>query len=526
MRNEKFVSAEKAASAIEDDSIMGIGGFLGIGSAEEIFLAIEKRFLDEGHPRNITMVHTGGVGDGKSAGANVLAHQGLIKRMIGGHFARMPMLGSMIEQEIIEGYNIPQGILAHLYRESAAGRPRLITKVGLKTFIDPDLGGAKLNSIAKDDIVEKLCIDGEDYLSYKVPKVNLAVIRGTTADEQGNISFENEPLTLEGISIASAAKNNGGTVIVQVEKVVRKGSILPQNVKIPHIMVDYIVVAEDPEKNHRQNYGTYFDPRFTRNDIVIEGTSVKEPMNCRKIIARRAAMCLTADMKVVNFGIGIPEVVASVLNEEGQDSRITTIIESGIVGGVALGNMNFGASLCPDAIIDQTYMFDYIDGGGLDISFLGLAQCDPCGNINVSRFGKKVTGCGGFIDISQNVKNIVFCGTFTAGGLKVDIKDRKLVIAEEGSTRKFINNLQQITFSGDVAVKNNKSVQFVTERAVFRLTKDGLLLTEIAPGIDIEKDILGQMEFRPIISENLKYMDEKIFIDEPMNFTIEGGAYK
>lgn len=520
MLNEKFVSAETAVAAIKDEAIMGIGGFLGIGSAEEIFMAIENRFVKDKHPKNITMVHTGGVGDGKTAGANVLAHEGLIKRMIGGHFARMPMLGNMIEQEIIEGYNIPQGILAHLYRESAAGRPRLITKVGLKTFIDPDFGGAKLNLIAKEDMVEKVKIDGEYYLSYKVPKVDLAVIRGTTADEQGNISFENEPLTLEGISIAEAAKNNGGIVIIQVEKVVKKGSILPQNVKIPHIMVDYIVVAKDPEKYHRQNYGTFFDSRFTRNDIIIEGAASIEPLNDRKIIARRAAMCLTEKMKIVNFGIGIPEVVASVLNEEGQDSNFSTIIESGIVGGVALGNMNFGASLCPDAIIDQTYMFDFIDGGGLDISFLGLAQCDPSGNINVSRFGKKVTGCGGFIDISQNVKNIVFCGTFTAGGLRVDLENGKLVIQQEGNIKKFINTLQQITFSGDVAMENKKSVIFVTERAVLKLTPEGLMVTEIAPGIDLKKDVIDQMEFNPIISPDIKMMDERIFVDKPMNLKL------
>ena len=517
MLNEKFVSAQKAVANIKDEAIMGIGGFLGIGSAEEIFLAIEERFLTEGRPKNITMVHTGGVGDGNSAGANVLAHKGLIKRMIGGHFARMPKLGAMIEQEIIEGYNIPQGILAHLYRESAAGRPRLISKVGLKTFIDPDYDGARLNKIAKDDLVEKIIVDDEEFLAYKVPKVNVAVLRGTSADEQGNISFENEPLTLEGISIASAAKNNGGIVIVQVENVVKKGAILPQNVKIPHIMVDYVVVAEDAEKNHRQNYGTYFDPRFTRNDILIQGTAAFEPMGIRKIIARRAAMCLSRNYKVVNFGIGIPEVVVAVLNEEKQNELFTPIIESGIVGGIALGGMNFGASLNPDAIIDQTYMFDFIDGGGLDISFLGLAQVDGSGNINVSRFGTKVTGCGGFIDISQNVKNIVFTGTFTAGGLEIELIDGKLSIRKEGSVKKFINTLQQITFSGKIAMENKKDVTFVTERAVFRLTEEGLVLTEVAPGIDIEKDIIANMEFRPVIPETVAVMDPRIFVDEPMN---------
>ena len=498
----KFVSADYAVAQIKDEAIVGIGGFLGIGSCEEVFQAIERRYLKEKHPAKLTLVHTGGVGDGKEKGCNVLAHDGLVKRMIGGHFARVPKLGAMIEQNKIEGYNIPQGILAHLYRESAAGRPRLITKVGLKTFVDPDYDGAKINEIATENMVEKVNIDGEDYLSYKVPKVNVA-----------------EPLTLEGISIASAAHNHDGIVIVQVEKIVKNGAILPHDVKIPHIMADYIVVAENPEENHRQNYGTYFDARFVRSDIVVEGSVAHEPMSVRKVIARRAAQFLNADMKIVNFGIGIPESVVAVLNEEGQDGLFTPIIESGAIGGVALGNMNFGSAICPEAIIDQTYMFDFIDGGGLDMSYLGLAQCDPHGNINVSRFGTKVAGCGGFIDISQNVKNIVFCGTFTAKGLEVEIRDGKIKIVKEGQSKKFIKNLQQVTFSGEVALENKKNVLFVTERAVFKLIDGGLLLTEYAPGIDIQKDIFEQMEFKPLIAEDLKEMDAAIFKDERMGLT-------
>lgn len=516
MLNEKFVTAEQAVSQIPDGAYVGIGGFLGIGSAEEINIAIEDRFLREGHPRDLTLIHTGGVGDGKDAGNNHLAHEGLVKRLIGGHFARIPKLGQMVEQEKIQAFNLPQGILAHLYRESAAGRPRLITKVGLGTFVDPDIDGAKVNSITEGIMVDKVQIDGEDYLSYHVPPVTVAMIRGSTADETGNISFENEPLTLEGLSIAMAAKNHGGIVIVQVERVVRKGCINPHDVKIPHILVDYIVVAQDPEKNHRQNYGTYFDPRFVRSDIVVEGAAAVAPMNVRKIIARRAAMCLTRECKVVNFGIGIPETVIAVLNEEGQDHLFTPIIESGAIGGIALGDMNFGSCICPDAIIDQPYMFDFIDGGGLDMSFLGLAQCDPKGNINVSRFGTKVAGCGGFIDISQNVKNMVFCGTFTAKGLKTHVEDGKLVIDQEGEDKKFKNTLQQITFSGTVAAQNNKNILFVTERAVLKLTREGLVVTEIAPGIDLERDVLGQMEFRPSVAPDLKQMDQRIFLDCPM----------
>ena len=317
-----------------------------------------------------------------------------------------------------------------------------------------------------------------------------------------------------------AAKNHGGIVIVQVEKIVKKGAIPPQNVKIPHIMVDYIVVSTDPEKYHRQNYGTYYDPRFVRSDIVVEGAAAAVPMSVRKIIARRAAMCLKRDMHVVNFGIGIPETVIAVLNEEGQDHLFTPIIESGAIGGVALGDMNFGSCICPDAIIDQPYMFDFIDGGGLDMSFLGLAQCDPAGNVNVSRFGAKVAGCGGFIDISQNVKNMVFCGTFTAGGLKTHIENGQLVIDQEGRSKKFIQSLQQVTFSGPVAAQSGRNVLFVTERAVLRLTAQGLELLEIAPGVDLARDIFGQMEFRPLVSPQLKLMDACIFRDEKMNLQL------
>lgn len=523
MRNSKVMSAAEAVAKIQDNSIVGIGGFLGIGSAEEVFQAIEKRFLEEGYPRDLTLVHTGGVGDGGDRGKNVLAHEGLVSRLLGGHFALVPKLGAMVEQEKIQCYNIPQGILGHLYRESAAHRPRLISKVGLKTFVDPDLGGARVNKISTETWVEKVSFDGEEYLAYKVPKVNVAVLRGTSADELGNISFENEPLTLEGISIASAAKNNGGVVIVQVEQLVREGTIPPQQVKIPHIMVDCIVVCKDTEKNHRQNYGTYFDPRLTRRDIISDDLRVfSEPMGVRKIIARRAAMAMQPEFKVANFGIGIPELVCSVLHEEGLGDTYTSIVESGAIGGMALAGMNFGASILPDAIIDQTYMFDFIDGGGLDISFLGLAQCDPEGNINVSRFGKTVAGCGGFIDITQNVGNIVFCGTFTAGGLKAGVKDGRLVIEREGRIKKFVNSLQQVTFSGEVGRQAGKRVIFVTERAVLEHLPQGLTVTEIAPGVDLEKDVLAQMEFRPKVSDDLKRMDSAIFRDEIMNSNLRG----
>lgn len=514
MSNNIFIDAKEAARIISDGDVVATGGFVGIGVPEEILIAIEEKFHQENSPKDLTIVYAAGQGDGKTKGLNHLAYEGLVKKVIGGHWGLAPRLGTLALENKIEGYNFPQGVLSHAFRDMAAGKKGTISKIGIGTFVDPKLEGGKINSITKEDLVTELDIDGDRHLYYKIPKLNVAILRGTSADEDGNISLEKEALTLETLAIAMATKNSGGKVIVQVEKKVKRGSIDPKAAIVPGIFVDYIVICKDP-KNHAQTFGTIFDEAFVNSSIVVEQPKLTDiKLDERKIIARRCAMFLNRDMRILNYGIGMPEGIADVLRESGQEEHFTPTVEPGAIGGTPAGGLNFGASITPQAIIDQPYQFDFYDGGGLDATFLGLAQCDKDGNINVSKFGPKIAGCGGFINISQNSKNVIFCGTFTAGGLKIEVKKGQLNIVTEGKNKKFINAVEQITFSGDTANGNNQPVYYVTERAVFQLGKEGLILIEIAPGVDLKKDILEQMEFEPIISENLKTMDWKIFDKE------------
>ncbi|TVX92733.1 acyl CoA:acetate/3-ketoacid CoA transferase [Paenibacillus agilis] len=514
-RQVRVLSAEQAAAMIPDDAVLGIGGFIGAGVAEEIHDAVERRFVTTGKPEQLTLLYAAGIGDGQTRGLNHYAHERLIKRVIGGHWGMAPKLQPLVAENKIEAYNLPQGVIAQLFREGAAGRPLLVTHVGLGTFVDPDLQGGKLNDRTKDDIVTKISVEGKPYLAYQAPRLTAAILKGTESDEAGNISFAKEPLTLDVLSMAINAKNNGGIVIVQVERIVKNGTIDPKSVKIPYIFVDAVVVVRDMA-NHMQTFGTMHNEAFIRSDIVVQPIEADYPLNERKMIARRAAMVLNSDKRVLNYGIGIPEVIAEVLKEEGQDGWFVPTIEPGVFGGRPVGGLDFGCAIVPDAIIDQSIMFDFYDGGGIDAAFLGMAQCDRQGNINVSQFGPKIAGCGGFINITQNAREMVFCGTFTAGGLKVKAEDGKLVIVQEGRAKKFIQSVEQITFSGEVAQMYKQRVLYVTERAVFELKEEGLTLIEVAPGIDLERDIFAQMEFRPHIAEPLRWMDVRIFCDQRM----------
>lgn len=511
----KILSAKEVVKLIPDGATVCTGGFIGTGVAEEVHMAVEEHFVNEGHPRDITLLYAAGQGDGKTRGLNHYAHEGLLKRIIGGHWGLAPKFQPLVVNNKVEGYNIPQGVVTHIIRAAAGKKPFIVTHVGLGTFFDPEFGGGKLNDITTQDLVTKINYDGKDYLQYKSIFPDVAILKGTFADENGNITMEKEPLTLEGMSIATATRNNGGIVIVQVEGIVKKGTVNPKDIKIPGIMVDYIVVVEDM-KNHMQTFGTQYNEKFVRSDIKVDTVKSKYPLNERKVIGRRSAMLLHKEAKVLNYGIGVPEVIANVLQEEGQEDHFTPTVEPGIVGGTPAGGLDFGASTAPQAIYDQPYQFDFYDGGGLDYAFLGLAQCDVDGNINVSKFGPKIAGAGGFVNITQNAKEVCFCGSFTAGGLDVEVKDGRLNIITEGKNKKFIKAVEQITFSGNVARENGKKVTYVTERAVFELRKEGLTLIEIAPGVDLQKDILDQMEFKPIIAEDLQLMDPKIFIDAPM----------
>lgn len=506
------LSAMDAVAMIEDGSVVavvGAGG--GITEPTKLIDGLAERFKKTGEPKNLTFWHATGLGDRGDRGMSPFAQQGLVKRVIGGHWGQSPRLAEMAERGEIEAYCLPQGTMSQLLRTAAAGQPGLLTHSGLNTYIDPRQTGGKLNDRTTEELIELVEMDGREWLYYRAPKIDVAIIRGTTADTDGYISMESEIALLDSLPMAQAAHNNGGIVIVQVKNLVKAGTIHSRNVKIPGYLVDAVVV--DPDQN--QLYNVQENRFFSGDYIEEEGKCESLPLNERKVVARRALMEIK-DGDVGNLGVGISDGIGNVAREEGLSGNFTLTIETGPIGGVTAQGIFFGASVNSKALSDMPAQFDFYGGGGLDICFLSFAEVDPLGNVNVSRFNGKIQGVGGFIDISSRSRKIIFSGTLTAGGLKTEVGDGRITITNEGRFKKFLTKTEEVSFSAAEAVRNGQEVLYLTERAVFRLTCSGIMLTEVAPGIDIERDIVAHMGFRPLIADEVTVMDSRIFTDGMM----------
>lgn len=516
----KFITPQEAALLVQDHSALALGGFGAYCGPDALLEALSVRFQETGHPAGLTVVTGISTGDNtqNDQGMNRIAREGLIDTIIAGHLANPPKISAMAAANQLAAYTLPLGVVMHLFRAIAGKKPGVITHVGLGTFADPRNDGCKANDRARAqqrEVVQLLELCGKEYLFYPSFPLDICFIRGTYADEDGNISIEHEGLTGAELEIAAAVRNSGGIVVVQVEDVVQRGSIHPRKVRVHSTLVDYVVKAPCPEL-HMQNYaGVGYQPALSGETRCPTDAIQPMPMSIRKVIARRGAMELVPNC-VINLGIGIPSGVGSVANEEGIAAQTTLSLESGPIGGVPVEGVGFAGSINPEVINSLCDTFDLYDGGFLDMTFLGAAEIDEQGNVNVSKFGPRCPGPGGFINISQNTPKVFFMGAFTAGKSRIQVEDGRLNIVEDGPGVKFIKKVQQISFSADYARKTGQTVMYLTERAVFRLTDGGIMLTEMAPGVDLQRDILDHMEFRPLIAEEIKPMDPRIFREEKM----------
>ncbi len=523
MLKANFITAKEAAAKIKDGNTICTIAMTLVSASESILKELEREFLETGHPADLTLLHSCGQSDRKD-GIQHLAHEGMVKRIIGSHWGLQPRWMEMIANNQVEAYCLPQGQIAQLYRSMACGLPGKMSKVGLGTFIDPRVEGGKMNDRTKylPDIVDILKYDKEEYMFYRQIPIDVCIIRGTSCDEMGNLTTTEEAMKLEVLPAVLAAKRYGGRVIAQVKQVVQTGTLNPKEVTVPGVFIDDIVVCENPLEDHRQTSSWYFDPSYCGQARVPQRNIFPAPFNERKFIARRGAQELYPGA-VVNLGTGIPnDMVGRVCNEEGISDDIMITVESGIYGGVQAGGIDFGIGQNLYAMIGHHEQMDYYNGAGVDITFMGLGELGEDGSVNSTKMGSRCTGAGGFIDITQNAKKVVFLGTFTASGARYKFENGKLTILQEGKIRKMVKKVAQLSFNGPMAREKGQEVLVVTERAVFRLTKEGVVLCEIAPGVDLQTQILDQMDFVPIISPDLKLMDERLFImDSPFGLKLK-----
>lgn len=516
MVRAEVVPAEDIARRMADgDHVLTVGMTL-VGASEAILTAIEQRFLKEGHPRDLTLIHASGQSD-RHGGIQHLAHEGLVTRIVGSHWGLAPEWMALISGNAVQAYCLPQGQITHWLRSVASGLPGHLTQIGLGTFIDPRQEGGKMNArtLAAPDLIHLIQVHGQEYLWIDAIPLNWVVVRGTTADDCGNITAEEEAMKLELLPAVLATRRFGGCVAVQVKNLVPRGSLNPRQVEIPGAHVDYVVRAEHPAQDHRQTSGWFFRPAFSQEGWrpTLHTASVP-PLDIRRVIGRRAVLELTPGA-IVNMGTGIPnDVIGPEVLREGAAAAVTLTVESGVYGGRPVGGVDFGIAEHPDALIEHPYQFDFYNGRGVDVTFMGFGEADAQGHVNATKLGDRATGAGGFIDITQPAKKVVFCGTFTTRGLTVAVDSYRLTIIEEGHIPKFVPRVQQISFNGLQGVSRGQQVLVVTERAVFRLTPEGWELTEIAPGIDLERDVLRLMGFKPRIAQDMRMMDPRIFSED------------
>ncbi len=515
MGKPKFIDAKEAVDMIADGSTLCTIGMTLISACETILKEIENRYLEKGHPRDLTYFHTCGQSSIRQPyGLTHLAHEGLIRRVIGGHWGQSSKMMALIDENKVEAFNLPQGQMANMFHSMALREPGKISKIGLGTYIDPRIEGGKMNQKAKDsgyNTVELITLDGEEYIKYNPVPIDTLLIRGTTADENGNITTDEEAMMLEVFPAVMATKRYGGKVICQVKNLAKAGTLDPKRVTVPGVFVDAVVVCPNPVEEHRQTLSWYYDPSYSGQAIAPESVLAPAESGIRKFIARRAMTELSLG-QIINIGTGIPnDVIGPIISEEGLSNDVLITVESGIYGGVPAQTIDFGISMNAQALVSHDRQFEFYNGTGIDCTFMGAGEMDEEGNVNSTKMGNIAPGAGGFIDITTTAKTVIFCSTFTGGGLETEFSKDGVKIVNEGKFKKLVKRVKQISYNGKIAHKNGQKMLFVTERAVFEMTDKGPMLIEIAKGLDLQKDILDQMEFTPLISENLKEIPEFIY---------------